>query len=225
MACNETGNIVNDIGNVSVTETKPRWARRKEARPQELLSAALDEFVEHGFAATRLEEVARKAGVSKGTLYLYFDSKEELFMAVVMETIVPNLEHAEKMMSEHDGDTGELFKKIIHYWLQQISTVNTAGICKLMFAEASNFPDLAQFYHDQVIARNEQMMVELLKRGMDRGEFRQVDLTVMPKIIVAPMVMLMMWTKSFCSIGTAPIDMDRYVDAYVENAVQGLLKK
>ncbi len=216
--------LENDMS-ASITENKPRWARRKEARPQELISAALDLFVEHGFAATKLDDVARRAGVSKGTLYLYFDSKEELFMAMVMETIVPNLEYAEKLFDEHVGHTGELFKKIIDYWFDQISNVNSAGICKLMFAEASNFPTLAQFYHDEVIARNELLMVDLLKRGMERGEFRQVDLTVMPKIMVAPMIMLMMWTQSFCTFDEAKIDMERYVESYVETTLQGLKKQ
>lgn len=211
--------------NAPITENKPRWARRKEARPQELLSAALGEFVEHGFAATRLEEVARKAGVSKGTLYLYFDSKEELFMAVVLETIVPNLAHTEKLLSDHTGHTADLFREIIQYWRRQIDNESNAGICKLMFAEASNFPDLARFYHEQVIARNELMMVELLRRGMARGEFREVDLTTMPKIIVAPMVMLMMWTQSFGSFGAPQIDIDNYVNAYVDNTLHGLLKR
>jgi len=205
-------------------ETKPRWARRKDSRPQELLSAALEVFVEHGFAATRLDEVARKAGVSKGTLYLYFESKEELFMAVVRETIVPNIVHAEKLMTEFQGDTKDLFKEVIIHWFGQISSVSMTGICKLMFAEAANFPELAQFYHAEVIARSESMMVQLLERGMKSGEFRQLDLTVMPKIIIAPMVMLMLWTKSFCVCDTRPIVTVDYIDAYIENTIKGLLK-
>ena len=210
--------------NVMTADSRPRWTRRKDARPQELISAALEVFVEHGFAATKLDDVARKAGVSKGTLYLYFESKEELFMAVVRETIVPNIVHAEALMTEFQGDAKDLFRELIGLWFRQLSSVNMAGISKLMFAEAANFPDLAQFYHTEVIARGESMMVQLLERGMQSGEFRQLDLTVMPKIIIAPVVMLMLWSKSFCVCDVRPIVADDYINAYIENTILGLLK-
>jgi len=206
-------------------ELKPRWARRKDARPKELLSAALDVFVEHGFAATKLEDVAKKAGVSKGTLYLYFKNKEELFKAVVRETIVPDIEQAEKLLADFQGDTKELFKEMIFNWHKRISGEKMAGICKLMFAEASNFPELAQFYHAEVIQRNELMMIQVLKRGMQSGEFRQLDLTVIPKIVAAPMVMIMLWSASFGSCAQQAINMEDYVSAYVETMLSGLLIK
>jgi AcrR family transcriptional regulator len=208
-----------------LTESKPRWERRKEARPKELLSAALDAFVERGFAATKLEEVARNAGVSKGTLYLYFQNKEELFKAVVRNTIVPNIAQAEKLIAEFDGETKDLFRELILLWARQISAVNVAGICKLMFAEVGNFPELAQFYHHEVIQRNELMIIQLLERGMLRGEFRQLDLTVTPKIITAPLVMLMLWSQSFCASQTQPLDVDNYINNYVDTMLAGLLRK
>jgi AcrR family transcriptional regulator len=209
---------------IMVTVIKPRWTRRKEARPKELMTAALEAFVEHGFAATKLDEVARNAGVSKGTLYLYFESKEELFKAVVRETIVPNIEQAEKIMAEFKGETKDLFESLISTWYRQITTINLAGICKLMFAEASNFPELAQFYHTEVIQRSELMMTQLLERGMRRGEFRELDLTVMPKIIISPMLLMMLWSKSFSSCDMDPIVEEDYLRAYIENTIHGLLK-
>jgi len=208
-----------------LTESKPRWARRKEARPTELLSAALDAFVEHGFAATKLDDVARKAGVSKGTLYLYFENKEELFKAVVRNTIVPNIAQAEKLIADFDGPTTDLFRELITLWATQISVGNVAGICKLMFAEVSNFPELAEFYYAEVIQRNELMIIRLLERGMKSGEFRQLDLTVIPKIITAPMLMLMLWSQSFCSFNAEPLDADTYIRNYVDTILVGLLKK
>ena len=92
---------------------KPRWQRRKEDRPAEIVAAALDEFVERGFAATRLEAVARRAGVTKGTLYLYFDSKEDLFKAVVRETIVPVIAQGEALAQAHTGSARDLFEKLV----------------------------------------------------------------------------------------------------------------
>ena len=95
-------------------DTKPRWERRKEARPQELLEAAIDLFVERGYAATRLEDVARRAGVSKGTLYLYYENKEELFKAVVRSSIVPAIGEAEVSVAEFDGHSADLLRHLIH---------------------------------------------------------------------------------------------------------------
>jgi len=208
-----------------LAESKPRWSRRKDERPKELLSAALDAFVERGFAATKLEDVARKAGVSKGTLYLYFENKEELFKAVVRNTIVPNIAQSEKLIADFDGATKDLFRELFTLWAKQISVGNVAGICKLMFAEVSNFPELAQFYHAEVILRNELMIIQLLERGMKSGEFRPLDLTVIPKIITAPMLMLMLWSQSFCSYNAQPLDTDNYIKNYVDTMLAGLLNK
>ncbi len=213
------------MSELMLCESKPRWTRRKEARPKELLSAALDVFVEHGFAATKLDDVARKAGVSKGTLYLYFKNKEDLFKAVVRETVVPNIVQSEKLLAEYQGDTRGLFKELVQHWHKQISAVSMAGICKLMFAEASNFPELADFYHTEVIQRHEQMMTQLLERGMKSGEFRKMDLTVMPKIIAAPMIMLTLWSKSFCVCEEHTIDAEKYIESYVETILSGLMAK
>src|ERR1700674_4704610 len=110
----------------------PRWERRKDARPAELLAAAVELFVERGYAATRLDDVARQAGVSKGTVYLYFASKEELFKAVVREGLVPLLERGEKMVAEHHGSAAELIRNLVHGWWESIGLTPFAGLPKLM---------------------------------------------------------------------------------------------
>src|ERR1700712_4520950 len=119
-------------------DTKPRWERRKDARPQELLAAALGQFVERGFAATRLEDVARCAGVSKGTLYLYFANKEELFKAVVREHIVHAIGEAEQEVAGSSGSSADLLRGILMNWWEQLGATELAGITKLMMAEANN---------------------------------------------------------------------------------------
>lgn len=144
---------------------KPKWERRKEARPQELLAAALDLFVERGFAATRLDDVAKAAGVSKGTLYLYFSSKEDLFKAVVRESIVPLIGEAEGMIGEFSGDSEELFRTVMTNWWQNIGTTKLSGLPKLMMAEAGNFPELARFYQEEVVNRGEKLVASMLARG------------------------------------------------------------
>ena len=206
------------------TEIKPRWTRRKDSRPQELLSAALDLVVEHGYSATKLSVVAQVAGVSKGTLYLYFENKEELFKAVVRETIVPNIAEAEQLIVEFEGPTRELFKRLIRTWFENINTNKLSGIAKLMFAESSNFPELAEFYRVEVIDRNELMLIQLLNRGMLSGEFKQLDLAVVPKIITAPIIMMMLWNTSFKSCAIEPILTENYIESYVDIMLAGLLK-
>ena len=133
--------------------TATRWERRKDARPQELTDAALDLFVEHGFAATRLDDVAAKAGVSKGTLYLYFDSKEELFKAVVQSSVVPVIAQAEELIRHFAGTSEELFRALVMGWWAAIGDSKASGLPKLIVSEARNFPDIARWYHDEVIAR------------------------------------------------------------------------
>lgn len=204
-------------------EPKPRWERRKDARPQELLAAALGQFVERGFAATRLEDVARRAGVSKGTLYLYFENKEELFKAVVREHIVNAIGAAEQTVAEFDGHSSELLRAILMRWWDQIGATELAGITKLMMAEANNFPDLAQFYNVEVIERGNRLISSVLVRGVARGEFRPLDPEVMTPVLTAPVLMLMMWTHSFLPCDMSALDPQAYMEAFVGMALNGLL--
>lgn len=171
------------------TENKPRWERRKDERPQELLAAALDLFVDKGFAATRLNDVAARAGVSKGTLYLYFTNKEDLFKAVVRENLVPLLDEAEALIDSFDGHSADLFRDIMLGWWQRIGDTKLSGITKLMMAESGNFPELAQFYHKEMIVRGNAMISRILERGVARGEFRAIDPHLTTQAIIAPMIM------------------------------------
>jgi AcrR family transcriptional regulator len=204
-------------------DTKPRWERRKDARPQELLAAALDQFVERGYAATRLEDVAKRAGVSKGTLYLYFANKEELFKAVVRGTIVHTIGEAEQDAAGFDGPSAELLRTLLLRWWDQICATNLAGIAKLMLAEGNNFPELAQFYAEEVVSRGTSLIASALVRGIERGEFRPVDPAVMTQVLIAPVEMLMMWTHSFMTTcGIPPIDPRAYMDTFIETTLRGL---
>src|SRR5262249_9189122 len=116
----------------------PRWQRRKDARPGELLAAALELFVEKGYAATKLEDVARRAGVTKGTMYLYFESKEALFKAVVRANVLPHLEHAEQFVAAHQGTTRDLLVEFMRGWMQTMYHTPLSGLCKLVISESAN---------------------------------------------------------------------------------------
>jgi AcrR family transcriptional regulator len=174
-----------------------RWRRRKAARPSEILAAALASFVEWGFAATRLDDVARRAGVTKGTLYLYFPNKAELFKAVINQAVVPNLERGEGLLAAADLPAARLLEELMNGWAE--TACSPAGaIPKIMVAEAGNFPDLARFYREEVVDRGMALFRRVLQLGIDRGEFRgPPDLDEAARCIVAPLLLSMLWRHSF----------------------------
>lgn len=195
--------------------------RRKEARPSELTAAALDLFVEKGFAATRLDDVAARAGVSKGTLYLYFDSKEALFKAVIEEGIVPTLAAAEQHAATHSGSAVELLRHLVFGWWQQIGGTRLAGVPKLIISESRNFPEVAQYYHDAVIVRGRGLLRLALQRGIASGEFRALDVETAIDVIMAPLLMLVIWRYSLCFCGRES-DPASYLETHFDLLVHGL---
>lgn len=175
-----------------------RWRRRKAARPAEILAAALAAFAERGFAATRLDDVACRAGVTKGTLYLYFPTKEELFKAVVNRAVVPNIERGEAALLEAgDAPAVRLLEALLLGWAETASS-RAGAIPKIMVAEAGNFPDLARFYRDEVVERSLDLFRRVMRFGIARGEFRaDIDIEESVRCIVAPVLLSMLWRHSF----------------------------
>ncbi len=198
--------------------------RRKEARPGELLAAALELFVEKGFAATRAEEVAHRAGVSKGTLFLYFASKEELFKAVVRENLAGRFPEWEAEFDAYTGGTPDMLRYALKMWWQRIGATPASGITKLMMSEAVNFPELAAFYEKEVIEPGRALIRRILQRGVDRGEFRPVNMEHAVYMVLAPMLFLMSWKHSFgaCGNRAATVDPEKYLDVQVETLLYGL---
>lgn len=198
--------------------------RRKDARPGELLAAALELFVEKGFAATRAEEVAKRAGVSKGTLFLYFSSKEELFKAVVRANIAGHFDQWNAELDTFEGSSEELLRFTIRAWWERIGNTKVAGITKLMMSEAGNFPELAAFYQHEVIQPGNDLLRRVLQRGVDRGEFRPMDLQYGVYTVLAPMLFLATWKHSLgiCSGTAHVIDPDQYIAVQVETLLHGL---
>jgi len=184
--------------------------RRKEARPLELLEAALALFVEKGFAATRTEEVARRAGVSKGTLYLYYSSKEELFKAVVRHNLSSLIAEGEELASQFVGSSSELLSLLMHTWWQRVGSTPAAGIHKIVLAEVRNFPELAQFYTDEVIVPADRLFSVTVQRGVDRGEFRAMPTHEVAMMLMAPLIFMAVHRHSF---GACPVHGGVEVDA------------
>jgi TetR/AcrR family transcriptional regulator len=205
-------------------ENLAKRERRKGARPGELLDAALDLFVEKGFAATRSEEVAARAGVSKGTLFLYFPSKEELFKAVIRENLSGRFTEWNREFAQFEGSTADMVRHCMRMWWERIGATRASGITKLMLSEARNFPELALFYQQEVIRPATDLIRRILQRGVARGEFRPMDIDYAVFGIIAPMVFLIMMKHSLgaCVPQDYPLDPDRYIDAQVEALLQGL---
>jgi AcrR family transcriptional regulator len=205
-------------------EVHAKRERRKEARPGELLDAALDLFVEKGFAATRAEEVAARAGVSKGTLFLYFPSKEELFKAVVRENISGRFGEWNREFEKYEGDTPGMLRYCMQMWWDRIGASRASGITKLIMSEARNFPDIAAFYQREVIDPGNELIRKILQRGVDRGEFAVPDMDYALFSITAPMVFLIMMKHSLgmCVPQEYPLDPQRYIDSQIGVLLDGL---
>lgn len=207
----------------ALSETpEPRWQRRAEARPQELLEAALAEFVERGYAATRLEEVARRAGVSKGTLYLYFDNKAELFKAVVRKSLVSNLDEAQAVIAGHRGGSRELLVFLLTEFTRRVSESSLSGIPKLILAEAGNFPEIARFYYEEVVRRGRSMIQAVLRKGVDQGEFRPMDLDYAWRVVIAPVVLGILWKHSFLVFEPGGFEFERHLRAHLDLLFDGV---
>ena len=200
--------------------------RRKEARPGELLTAALDLFVEKGFAATRAEEVARRAGVSKGTLFLYFSSKEELFKAVVRENISGRFTEWGEELAQYQGTSEDLLRYCMTSWWERIGNTKASGITKLMMSEAGNFPELAAFYQAEVVRPGNALIRRILERGVERGEFRAVDPVYGVYSIVTPLMFLAMWTHSMggCGDNNDALVPEAYIASQLNTILHGLKK-
>jgi AcrR family transcriptional regulator len=205
-------------------EVQAKRERRKEARPGELLDAALDLFVEKGFAATRAEEVAARAGVSKGTLFLYFPSKEELFKAVVRENISGRFQEWNQEFETFEGNTADMLRYCMKVWWDRIGASKASGITKLIISEARNFPDIAAFYQQEVIRPGQDLIRRIIQRGVDRGEFQVPDMEYATFSITAPMVFLIMMKHSLgaCIPKDYPLDPERYISSQVETLLHGL---
>ena len=205
-------------------EATPKRERRKEARPGELLDSALDLFVEKGFSATRVEEVAARAGVSKGTLFLYFQSKEDLFKAVVRENIANKFPTWQEEFLTFEGSSADMLRYAMTSWWERIGKTRASGITKLVMSEAQNFPEIAEFYQDEVIKPGNTMIRRILERGVQSGEFRALDLEQAVHLIVAPMIFLMMWKHSMgaCAASAKIVNPEQFIHLQVDVLLHGM---
>jgi AcrR family transcriptional regulator len=202
----------------------PRWERRKDSRPSELLEAALEIFVERGYAAARLEDVAAKAGVSKGTLYLYYANKEELFKAVVRRSIAPLIAETREVIEQSTDDSAALLSRFLDIWWTRYGGTRLAGITKLVIGEAGNFPEMARFYNGEVVSGNHELITMILKRGVARREFREIDVDAVAHHVMAPLVLKSIWANSIepCCGSAGTLEPQHFIAHHLDMILRAL---
>jgi AcrR family transcriptional regulator len=201
---------------------KARWRRRKDARPQEILEAALSVFAEKGFAAARMDDIAQRARVSKGTIYLYFESKEAVFRALIQETLAKRVSDLATVVRDHRGAVAPLLRELLLRLGHFISTSDLVVLPKMVIAEAGNFPDLARIYREEVVERGLVLFGGLLQSGMERGEFRKVPVHHAVRLCIAPLLLAAIWRTTFAQLDREPYDYASLIDAHVTTLLRGL---
>ena len=201
---------------------EPKFRRRPADRPAEILAAALEVFAERGFQAARLEEVAKRAGVSKGALYLYFETKADLFRAVVTTAISPNLEHVKALAS-----SAVPFEQAARMGVGMLArTVVTdrriTGVVKLVIAESRNHPELATIWHETVVEPGVRLLSGLITAAQARGEVRPGDPRLFAFGLMGPMVLSMVWRETFEPIGARPLDVPALAEQHLDTVLRGM---
>lgn len=201
-------------------ETDKKWRRRSDARPGELTAAAFALFAEQGFAATRLEDVAARAGVSKATIYRYFENKDALFEAVIKDAIAPRFTEAETLVEAFQGTSADLLRTFFKVARGALGGPLPA-LLKMIVSESGTFPQLARLWADLGVSRMMGLMRRIVQRGIDRGEFREVDLEVIAPLVAAPVFLLGIWKQTFAQT-SLQLDPDRVLDQHVDLLLRGL---
>jgi len=196
--------------------------RRKAERPQEILEAAFTEFSRNGYATTTLDQIAERAGVTKGTIYVYFENKEHLFISMVRELMKTTLDTVEDMFARHEGSTVDLLKEQFSFIYQNIvEDRRRREVVRMLIAEASRFPALADRYHEEIHRPCMALLTQTIQRGMDRGEIRRSPVTECPLVIIGPIALVDIWMMMFDD--RHPLDLKAYFEAHLDLVLKGLL--
>jgi AcrR family transcriptional regulator len=207
---------------MTVNTDKPKWNRRKEDRPTEIVDAAMDLFAEKGFANTNLNDVAKRAGVVKGTLYRYFDTKESVFRAVVQQALATHLQDLEKAAAAFDGSLAEFVPMLLKRAANRLGNARLPGIARMVLTESRVFPDLAAVWHDELVTRMLALITGLIVKAQDRGEVRPGDPKLYAFSILGPMAMGVLFHEVFGSSRSTAPDLDKLAAQHAETIMRGL---
>ena len=203
------------------TETR---RRRKAERPQEIVEAAFAEFSRNGYATTTLDQIAERAGVTKGTIYVYFESKEHLFISMVREFTKTTMDIVQGMFETHEGSTADLLRAQFSFIYEHVvEDRRRREVLRMLIAEAPRFPELADRYHAEILRPCLDMLKQAIARGMDRGEIRKSSIIDHPQVVIAPIALVDLWMMMFDD--RQPLDLKAYFNAHLDLVLNGLLAK
>ena len=203
---------------------QPKWQRRAEDRPREICAAALEVFSEKGFAAAKLDEIAHRAGVSKGTLYLYFEDKADLFRAVVRSAIAPNIEAITSILSSLEAPFPDIVRMLLSAFAEREARLPIGAVAKMVVGESRNFPELARVWHDEVASKAIGAIAAFVERAQQRGEVRAGDPRLYAFSLMGPMVLGALWRTTLVPAGGQPLDIAALARQHAETVIAGLVK-
>ncbi len=210
----------------AATEIRPADVRRrrKAERPKEILEAAFTEFSRNGYAATTLEQIAEQAGVTKGTIYVYFENKEHLFISMVREITKASFDAVQAMFETHEGSTADLLRMQFSFMYQHlVEDRRRREVVRMLIADAPRFPELADRYYAEILQPCMDRLKQAIQRGIDRGEIRKSSIVDCPHVVMAPIALVDLWMMMFED--RQPLDLKTYFNAHLEMALNGLLAK
>lgn len=207
-----------------MSENKPKFKRRADARPDEVLDAALQLFMSTGFEATRVEDIAKIAGISKATVYLYFPSKIALLEGLVRRSISPLVKSAESAMAQFAGSPSEAIKLALHVACAKLVDPKVVAVPVIVIREGNRFPEIARLYYEEVISHMMPTLVALVKQGIETGEFRQVDPELTVRNIIGPLMFHFLAATVFNIGDTTTEGLNRFLDNHLDVLMNGLRK-
>ena len=202
---------------------QPKFKRRKADRPDEIVAAALEVFSEKGFAAARLDDIAARAGVSKGAIYLYFSTKEDIFQAVIAQGVAPNLDHVQAAIAANGQSFPDLLRALVAIISDIATSTSIGGIIKMVIGESRNFPELARAWHDSLVAPALGAMTGAIAAAQARGELLPGDPRQYAISLVSPMLLGVVWRETFVPVGAQPLDIPALARQHVELWLRGML--
>ena len=192
---------------------KPRYQRRKEERPQEITAAAFAAFAENGYAATRVEEVAKRAGVSKGLMYLYFKTKEELFKAVIRSVVIRRVDALIASIEDTKLSSEDFLRGPMLDFMKRIPGSPVSVVIRLLLSEGPRHPDLVDYYWENVVNKGLTAITHFVERGVERGEFRSSAVNELPQLFLAPVMLSMVWKILFAN---RSLDTDKLMETQID---------
>lgn len=201
----------------------PKWRRRADARPAEIVQAAYEVFAEKGFAAAKLDDIAKRAGVSKGALYLYFETKQDIFEAVVTDAVAPNIGAIEQFALGFPGPFEQLIRMMVPRVAEMADRTGMGKVIKMVIGESGNFPEIARIWHDDVIAKGIGLLTKIISQAQARGEVRAGDARQYALSIAGPLLTAIIFRETFVPVGAKPFDIPALMQQHLDALLPGLL--